>query len=84
MRHGRKTGSQKFDGYKGHISVQNRADGDGAFITGAGGKVADGDATVDVLQDRHANTGALPEHLMGDAAYGGIPTARRWSRWSRR
>ena len=77
MRHGRKTSSQKFDGYKGHISVQNRADGDGAFITGVvvtGGNVADGDATVDVLADRHANTGALPEHLMGDTAYGGIPT----------
>ncbi|MDA8193856.1 MAG: IS1182 family transposase [Thermaerobacter sp.] len=79
LRHGRKTSSQKFDGYKGHITVQNRADGDGAFITGAsvtGGNVADGDATVEVLNDRQANTGALPEHLMGDTAYGGIPTRK--------
>ncbi|MHB8460933.1 MAG: transposase [Candidatus Limnocylindrales bacterium] len=35
MRHGRKSSSQKFDGYKGHLSVQNRAAGEGTFITGA-------------------------------------------------
>ncbi|MHB8460934.1 MAG: transposase, partial [Candidatus Limnocylindrales bacterium] len=79
MRHGRKSSSQKFDGYKGHLSVQNRAAGEGTFITGAvitGGNVADGDATVDVLTDRHANTEHLPERLMGDTAYGGIPTRK--------
>ena len=79
LRHGRKTSSEKFDGYKGHISVQNRPVGEGAFITGVvvtGGNVADGDATVDVLADREDNLGALPDRLMGDTAFGGMPTRK--------
>lgn len=79
MRHGRKTSSQKFDGYKAHVAVQNRPAGEGLFVTGVavtGGNVADGDATVDVLRDRQANTGHVPSALMGDTAYGGLPTRR--------
>lgn len=74
MRHGRKTSSLKFDGYKAHVSVQNRQVGQGAFVTGVvvtGGNVGDGDATADVMREREANTGALPEGLMGDTSYGG-------------
>ena len=74
MRHGRKTSSLKFDGYKAHVSAQNRAVGQGAFVTGVvvtGGNVADGDAAPAVLADRQANTGALPQGLMGDTSYGG-------------
>ncbi len=74
MRHGRKTSSLKFDGYKAHVSVQNRPVGQGAFVTAVavtGGNVADGDAAPDVLRERQINTGALPEGLMGDTSYGG-------------
>ena len=59
MRHGRKTSSLKFDGYKAHVSVQNQAVGHGAFVTGiavTGGNVTDGDAAPDVLRERQANT----------------------------
>ena len=79
LRHGRKSSSEKFDGYKGHLSVQNAPVGAGAFITGVvvtGGNVADGDATLAVLTDRQANLGALPQSLMGDTAYGGMPTRK--------
>ena len=77
MRHGRKSSSQKFDGYKAHISVQR---GDAArprLVTAATvtpGNTPDGDQTVAVLQEREALTGAPPQALWGDTAYGGAPT----------
>lgn len=74
MRHGRKSSSKKFDGYKGHVSIQNQPVGKGAFVTAAevtGGNVADGDAAPAVLTEREANTGAMPQALMGDTSYGG-------------
>lgn len=77
MRHGRKSSSQKFDGYKAHVAVQNAPAGDGLLVTAVvitGGNVADGDATIPVLDDRRANTGTVPDTLMGDTAYGGMPT----------
>ncbi len=79
MRHGRKTSSHKFDGYKAHVAVQNAPAGDGQFVTAVvvtGGNVADGAATVAVLADREANTGHQPMVLMGDTAYGGVPTRK--------
>ena len=74
MRHGRKTSSLKFDGYKAHVTALNRPIGQGALVTGivvTGGNVADGDAAPDVLRDRQANVGMLPQGLMGDTSYGG-------------
>ncbi len=71
MRHGRKSTSQKFDGYKAHVGSQNK----GAFVTSVvvtGGNVADGDAAPAVLEDQQRNTGTLPEKLMGDTSYGGM------------
>lgn len=79
MRHGRKTSSQKFDGYKAHVAVQNAPAGEGQFVTAVvvtGGNVADGAATVAVLGDREANTGHQPLVLMGDTAYGGMSTRK--------
>ena len=76
MRHGRKSTSQKFDGYKAHVSSQNQPVGKGAFVTGVvvtGGNIADGDAAPMVLDDREKNTGSLPENLMGDTSYGSTP-----------
>lgn len=74
MRHGRKTSSLKFDGYKAHVSVQNQPVGKGAFVTSmvvTNGNVSDGDAAPDILRERQANVGTSPQGLMGDTSYGG-------------
>ncbi len=77
MRHGRKSSSQKFDGYKAHISVQR---GDAArprlvtAVTVTPGNTPDGDQAVAVIQAREALTGTQPQALWGDTAYGGAPT----------
>ncbi len=74
MRHGRKSSSQKFDGYKAHVTVQQPTDDQPRLITGmtvTAGNVPDGDQTVAVLTERCLLTGAVPHQLMGDTAYGG-------------
>lgn len=74
MRHGRKTSSAKYDGYKAHIAVQNVAPSEGArLITGVevtGGNVADGNVAKPLLQERKELTGSMPHEVMGDTAYG--------------
>ncbi|MDA8065428.1 MAG: transposase [Thermaerobacter sp.] len=74
MRHGHKTSSAKFDGYKAHIAVQNVAPSEGArLITGVevtGGNVADGNVAKPLLQERKELTGSMPHEVMGDTAYG--------------
>jgi hypothetical protein len=77
MRHGRKSSSQKFDGYKAHVTAQAGTDGRPRLVTGVhvtAGNVPDGDATVAAIQEREALTGTRPASLMGDTAYGGTPT----------
>ena len=74
MRHGRKSSSQKFDGYKAHVTVQQPADDKPRLITGitvTPGNVPDGDHTVAALEERRQLTGHVPHELMGDTAYGG-------------
>ncbi|MEV6986131.1 IS1182 family transposase [Sphaerisporangium sp. NPDC051017] len=77
-RHGRKTASRSFDGYKGHIAE----DPDSEIITAtvvSAGNVGDADPAVDLLAD------ILPEQaeveqaaeVYGDAAYGTGPLLAR-------
>lgn len=77
MRHGRKSSSQKFDGYKAHVTAQRGGEQRPRLVTGitvTPGNTPDGDGAVAVLAERKALTGHLPEELMGDTAYGGIRT----------
>ena len=77
MRHGRKSSSQKFDGYKVHLSVQRTAGARPRLVTGVTvtpGNTPDGDQTVAVLQVREDVTGTRPQELWGDTAYGGAAT----------
>ncbi|MHB9145079.1 MAG: transposase [Symbiobacteriia bacterium] len=77
MRHGRKSSSQKFDGYKAHITAQQGGDGKPRLVTGVTvtpGNTPDGNGTAAVLAEREALTGHFPKELMGDTAYGGIQT----------
>jgi hypothetical protein len=74
MRHGRKSSSQKFDGYKAHVTVQQPSGDKPRLITGmtvTPGNVPDGDQTVAALEERRQLTGQVPQVLMGDTAYGG-------------
>ena len=75
MRHGRKSSSEKFDGYKGHVMVQN-TDSEGAHLVTAAlatpGNVADGDMLAELVAQRRALTGEAPAQVMGDSAYGNM------------
>lgn len=82
MRHGRKSSSRKFDGYKGHVMVQN-ADPSGAHLVTAAvatpGNVPDGDVLAELVEQRRDLTGEAPGRVMGDSAYGSIDVRDRVS-----
>lgn len=75
MRHGRKTSSQKFNGYKGHVLVQNGAPDEAHLVTAAlasAANVGDGEMLPALLVEREALTGAMPQQVQGDTAYGSM------------
>ena len=75
MRHGRKTSSQKFNGYKGHVLVQNGAPDGAHMVTAAvasAANVGDGEMLAALLMEREALTGAMPQQVQGDTAYGSM------------
>ena len=77
MRHGRTSSSQKFDGYKAHVSLQREDGGRPRLATGVTvmpGNAPDGNQTVAVFQEREALTGIRPQALWRDTAYGSVPT----------
>ena len=80
MRHGRKTSSQKYDGYKGHLLAQNTTADRPRLITAAAvtaANVADGEVLPELLKERAELTGEMPQQVMGDTAYGGVETRDR-------
>jgi len=81
MRHGRKTTSSKFDGYKTHLAAQNVAPTEGPRLITAvvvtGGNVADGDVASALLKERQELTGAMPNEMMGDTSYGSTNVAEK-------
>ena len=71
MRHGRKTSSQKSDGYKGHILVGGQ---DHSLITATAvtaANIADSEAVEELLDRRDENISEPLKKLSGDTAYGG-------------
>lgn len=71
MRHGRKTSSQKSDGYKGHILAGGK---DHSLITATvvtAANAADSEAVEELLDRRAENVSEPLKKLSGDTAYGG-------------
>ncbi len=69
MRHGRKSRSRRFDGYKVHLAAEPRSEILTAVeVTPA--NVFDGDVAPDLVRQAKAN-GAAPTQVVGDMAYGG-------------
>jgi hypothetical protein len=83
MRHGRKTTSAKFDGYKDHVSTQNVDPAKLPRLVTAvvvtGGNVADGDVASALMQERKELTGETPNEMMGDTSYGSPNVAEKVS-----
>lgn len=69
MRHGRKSKSRRFDGYKLHVAAEARSElVTAVHVTPA--NVFDGDVAATLVRQAKAN-GASPTQLVGDMAYGG-------------
>jgi transposase len=69
MRHGRKSKSRRFDGYKVHLTAEPTSELITAVeVTPA--NVFDGEVAADLVRQARAN-GAAPTQLVGDMAYGG-------------
>jgi len=69
MRHGRKSSSQRFDGYKVHITEAVESE----FITGVAagpGNQHDGDVAEELVQQVQKRFGQAPSVLIGDSHYG--------------
>lgn len=70
MRHGRKSSSKRFNGYKAAIAV----DSESQLITAVdvlAGNAGDATHALELTQESEANTGMDVEETVGDCAYGG-------------
>ncbi|MCX5665828.1 MAG: IS1182 family transposase [Candidatus Omnitrophica bacterium] len=70
MRHGRKSSSKRFNGYKAAIAV----DSESQLITAVdvlAGNAGDATHALELTQESEANTGMDAEETVGDCAYGG-------------
>jgi transposase/IS5 family transposase len=73
MRHGRKSSSKRFDGYKVHLTESL----DSEIITDVAvtpGNAHDAEAAAEMLQRQEQALGSLPEELLGDTHYGSADT----------
>lgn len=73
MRHGRKTTSDKVDGYKSHVMVQNVDTEQARLITSVmvtPANTADGEVLDELVKERIELTKHAPKQIMGDTAYG--------------
>lgn len=80
MRHGRKTSSQRFNGYKGHVMTTNGEPEKAHLVTAAvvsPANVGDGEMLPALLAERAALTGTMPTQVMGDTAYGSMAVRDR-------
>ena len=69
MRHGRKSASRRFDGYKVHISESLESE----LITGVlvtAGNAYDGEHAADLFEEVKRQLGRLPAVVLGDSHYG--------------
>ncbi len=71
MRHGRKSSSKRFDGYKGAIGV----DADSQIVTAVDvlpGNAHDSSDAEEITKDTEKNTDSQVETVIGDGAYGTV------------
>lgn len=69
MRHGRKSSSKKFDGYKVHIT-ENRDEEWVTNVEVTAGNVHDAEPSLNLVKEQKETLGATPERVLGDGAYG--------------
>lgn len=68
MRHGRKSASTRFDGYKGHVAVESTA----GLITNVEvrpGNEYDGEAAEELVSEQSERYGLTPKAIVGDHAF---------------
>jgi hypothetical protein len=78
MRHGRKSASKRFDGYKAAIVV----DTDEPLITAVAvlaGNAPDAEGALELVEQTEANTGCAVDETMGDCAYGSGETRQAFA-----
>jgi hypothetical protein len=78
MRHGRKSASKRFDGYKAAIVV----DTDEPLITAVAvlaGNAPDAEGALGLVEQTEANTGCAVDETMGDCAYGSGETRQAFA-----
>jgi hypothetical protein len=78
MRHGRKSASKRFDGYKAAVAV----DTDEPLIVAVdvlAGNAPDADGALELVAQAEANTGCVVEETMGDCAYGSGETRQAFA-----
>ncbi len=80
MRHGRKTSSQRFNGFKGHVMTTNGGRDEAHLVTAVvvtAANAGDGEMLPALLAQRAALTGEMPAQVMGDTAYGSMEVRNR-------
>jgi transposase len=78
MRHGRKSASKRFDGYKAAVAV----DTDEPIITAVAvlaGNAPDAEGALALIEQTEANTGCAVDKTMGDCAYGSGETRQAFA-----
>jgi len=78
MRHGRKSASKRFDGYKAAVAV----DTDEPLITAVAvlpGNAPDAEGAVELIEQTEANTGCAVDETIGDCAYGSGETRQAFA-----
>ena len=78
MRHGRKSASKRFDGYKAAVAV----DTDEPIITAVtvlAGNAPDAEGALELVEQTEVNTGCAVDETMGDCAYGSGETRQAFA-----
>jgi hypothetical protein len=78
MRHGRKSASKRFDGYKAAVAV----DTDEPLILAIdvlAGNAPDAEGALELVEQAEANTGCVVDETMGDCAYGSGETRQAFA-----
>lgn len=78
MRHGRKSHSTTFDGYKASVAVETSS---GVIVAtdAHAGNTHDSTKAIELVEEAGRRCGKTPERAIGDTAYGSIPTRREFA-----
>jgi hypothetical protein len=83
MRHGRKSASRRFDGYKAAIAV----DPESQLITAVdvlAGNAPEHERALELVEQAEANAGVMVDEAVGDCAYGGSNTRQTFAEAGRK